>query len=236
MKIAEIISGINMVKVKTYAPFGLLGLVILVEVWFLAFYLPGKIFGLLELRDQVTRLSQDVGQLATANEQLGAVDNTQLAAELTVAEVALPDEKKVAGLISGLGSLASSSGVLVKSIAFSPGRVSTSSADLTGGGSEIEVGDKVRAIPVTMTVTSSLEQFLDYLERLEAASQLLGVTEINYSLSGPTGGDLGLLVYYLPARTGKPSWQHIPSISSEDLAVLSKVSPLDIFNLPAGPR
>lgn len=229
----------NLVKIKTYAPFALLGIILLVEVLSLAFYFPKKIFELWDLKGRITLLSSDVKLLAQAQQELAAVDATQLSSYLKLAEVALPDEKKVAGLITGLTDVASSSGVAVKTVSFSPGRisVSTASAGVVGGGTgEVEIGDKVRAIPVTMTVASSLTQFLDYLKKLQAASQLLGVTGITYSLSGQSGGDLNLIVYYLPGRLGKPGWQYIPVISAEDLKVLSDLSPLDIFNLPSGSR
>lgn len=236
---ADTWSSINLVKIKIYAPFVLLGIILLVEVLSLAFHFPKKAFELWDLKNRLTVLSDEVKSLSSAQQQLGAVEASLLSSYLKLAEVALPDEKKVAGLISGLVSVASSSGVTVKAVSFSPGRISVStvSAGVAGeGAGEVEIGDKVRAIPVTMTVASSLAQFLDYLERLQAASQLLGVTGINYSLSEQSSGDLNLIVYYLPERLGKPGWQYIPSISAEDLKMLTNLSPRDIFNLPSGLR
>lgn len=228
---------INTVKIKTYAPFVLLAVVILAEVLSLAFYFPGKIFELLDLRDKVVLLSADVKQLSSANEQLAAVDNAQLDSALAIAETALPDEKKVAGLISGLGKVASSSAVVVKTISFSPGQISTGAGQVSVGADDKTIGDGVRAIPVSMSVSSSLVNSLDYLRKLQAASQLLGVTGLNYSLLGPTsGGEMGLVVYYLPRRFGRPTWQYIPAIEATDLEVLSKLSPADIFNLPGVTR
>lgn len=237
----NIITGLptfNMVKIKTYAPFILLLLLLLTDISLMALVFPGKIFGLLDMKDRIDVLSTETKQLQIADEQLVAVDESQLSSTLRIAGIALPDEKKVAGLISGLGGVASDSGVLVKSIGFSPGRVSTMSAGVqTIGAGEVEVGDKVRAIPATMTVSSSLSQFLDYLKKLQLASQLLGVTGINYSLTGSSpGGDVSLLVYYLPGRLGKPSWLYVPAIATEDLQVLSNLSPSDIFNLPLRSR
>lgn len=226
---------VNFSDVRSYLPIIFLGLTILVEALLLAFYFPGQIFNILDKRDQLGRLATDVKSLATANNQLVAVDSNQLTLELAIAEVALPDEKRVAGVITGLSTVASASGVTTKAISFSPGNVGTVSA--VPAANEIEIGDKVKAIPVTMTISASLSQFLDYLKKLSVASQLLGVTAINFSLSAnPPGGDVGLLVYYLPARLGKPGWQYIPTISADDLKVLSTLSPSDIFNLPGVPR
>lgn len=237
MALPKIAISVNPVKIKAYAPFALLAALILAEVLFLAFYLPGKVFELLDLRDKTTSLSSDVKQLMAANSQLAAVDENQLNSALNIAEVALPDEKKVAGLIAGLGKVASSSAVAVKSISFSPGQISTASGQVSVGASDLAIGDGVRAIPVNMSVASSLTNFLDYLNKLQSASQLLGVTGINYSLPSQTsGGEMSLLVYYLPARTGRPTWQYIPPIEATDLEVLSKLSPADIFILPGATR
>ncbi len=217
----------NLVKAKAYFPFVFYTLIILVDVIILALLFPGKVFKLIETKDQIEIFSTEERQLTEANELLAAVDINQLSSALVIANVALPDEKKVAGLISGLGTVASASGVVVRTISYSPGVVSTSSAQ----------SQNLDAIPVTMTLNSSLIQFLDYLKKLQSASQLLGVTGITYTLTGSSpGGEVNILVYYLPARAGKPSWLGVPRIDAEDLKILSKISPQDIFNLPLKSR
>lgn len=238
MKFGLLYTNINMVKVKTYLPFVVFVVVLLTNILILVFVLPNKIFQIIDIKNQVDIISVEAKQLGLANEKLAAVDIGQLSTAAEIAGVGLPDEKKVAGLITGLGTVASSSGVVVKSISFSPGRVSTASAETNVVSSgEVEIGASVRAIAVTMTVNSSLGQFLDYLKKLQVASQLLGVTGMSYLLSGTTpGGEVNLLVYYLPARIGKPSWLSVPTIDPSDLEVLAKLSRSDIFTLPSGSR
>lgn len=224
---------INMVRVKQYGVFLVVGVVILVELLAAVLYLPRQVFSLIDLKDEVTVLSQRQVELAAAEEALGEVDDGQVNNLLLRAEKALPDEKRVAGVVSGISALASSAGVITKSIEFSPGIVSTSSGSILVSTSEKDEGEKVKSVPVSMSVTSTLPQFLDFLKQILKSGQLLGVTSINYSLTGgQPGGDMSLVVYFLPARIGKPDWNFIPSITEEDLAVLDELSNQNVFNLP----
>lgn len=224
-------------KVKVFAPLVFLGLALFSEVLVVSFYFPKKIFALLDLKQKVTELSKDVGELKVAEEALGKTDKDSLSGILSMAEAALPSEKQVAGVVSGINTLASSSGVVTKGIEFSPGRVSTGSGELGSG--EVggtAVGDGVIAVPVSVSVFSSLDQLLDFMNKLQSSRQLLGITSANYTSVNVPEGSLGLVVYFLPGRSGKPGWRYVPIISPEDLAVVEGLSGKDIFNLGPGQR
>ncbi len=234
-------SNIDLVKVKAYFPFIVLAAVLFGEILVLAFYFPNKIFSLLEIRVKIDQLSGEVKQLENAEQSLSQVNDQDLNSTLAKATVALPDEKRVTGVITGLVNLASASGVIVKSIEFSPGRISTKVGSPSGtpvvSSREIEIGDRVLAVPANMSVNSSLVQILSYLSKLQTSGPLLGVTALNYSLSGSApGGTISLLVYYLPNREGKPGWEFIPTISPDEIATLGKLPSSDIFRLPSVPH
>lgn len=233
MNMGNIISGINWVKVRTYAPMVILAAVILAEIVAAMVFLPRQVFRLLELYDRTKELTASVSQLTDAEKALAAVDDNQLNSLFNRADIALPDEKRVAGVITGLSGLATASGVTVKSIAFSPGRVSTGSGLVSVRGADDLVGDRVRAVKVGLSVTSSLENVLSFISRLQKSVQLLGVTGVSFSLSGTApGGEMDLLVYYLPTRETEPSLSFVPGISREEVAVIEGLSGPSIFNFP----
>lgn len=222
----------------------LVGGVIAVEVVFGYFFLWPKITEIGNLRKQVAEKQGEVDRLKKSWNYLSTVDQNKLRSDLEIATAALPDDKKVSGVVSGVSKVASASGVALLSLNFSPGRVSTQAAvesEKVLISPEVSNRLNVKSLDANITITGSLSQAKIFLQKLASASQILGVESVDYilgaagnNLSASDIGSLSVKIYYQPngSQNINVNYENLAPLTPEEEAVLAKLSPLDIFSPP----
>jgi hypothetical protein len=233
---------IDPVKLKSLSFYIIIAGVLLAEV----------VAGLVIIPDKLTRISADwqeadqvaaeSGRLTNLLTTIATVDQASLEADLAKVTAALPDEKKTTGLVSGLSILAPDYGVLVRSLEFSPGLVSTESAKYVPRKlqvtSEIVTGNGVKAIPAALSVATNFHSLISFLTRLTTVSQIITVTSVE--LSAPAGKEnlavLSLMVYYQPRKEGSISWRQVDALNPAERAIVDSLEDKDLFTLQSGSR
>lgn len=212
---------------KQYVFYLGLGVVVLAEVFFAAVILPCWINSIGDDRSNLEKTTSEVTELIQTLDYLTQIDKPTLAALLLKANAALPDEKKTSGLVSGLSKLASSSGVLIKTLEFSPGLISTSSAV------PVVSPAGIKTIPAIMTVQADLNSLIVFLQKLDKASQLLGVSDLKYTANSSDGNkaNLGLHIYYQPPSKSAVLWKQSSPLTIQEQKSLDDLSSQDIFIL-----
>lgn len=208
-------------------------LIVMTEIaalYFLALPLPGKIS---DSWNRLTKDRQETEALNTLVSTLASTDVTSLEETRQKVNAALPDEKKTAGIIFGLTRLASSSGVIVNSLEFAPGLVSTSSGSLpreTVPKKTAEFG--VKSIPASLTLTAEIGPLARFLDDLAKVNQVIGVEQVSLSrTSGRTIADVSLILYYQPPKTGTITWKQIQPVTAAEQEILESLTGVDIFRI-----
>ncbi len=210
-------------------------LVLLIEVWFLVTSVPRQVEEILTLQKSQEEISKDVEMLDRAVRILVGVDQGKLARELQSVNAVLPSQKKTSGLVVGISKIASDSGVILKELEFSPGRISTDSAQTLD---EALPGSLVRRVGAGVTINTDLSGLTAFLSKVQAASQLIGVDTVTFT--GSTGlqqtGQIALQVYFEPVSSGLIVWSQVRPVSASEEKVLQTLSATDVFILPGEGR
>lgn len=188
---------------------GAAALIIISEAIFLIWFMPGR---LEEVKANSSVISELEVSARSLEEAITVLDNTnteKLSSDLALAEIALPSEKRVTGLVSGLTNLASSSGTAVKKIEIAFGKVSTESGKVVPGAlvqeiKDVPLGSDVVGVPLTFEVEAEALPVLDLVGKIQEAMPLLGIKEVEYSVSGDkNSAGLSVLIYSQPGETFK---------------------------------
>lgn len=210
--------------------------VILVEAILLVTFLPTLYASLRGKMATADARGKEVSSFAEALSMLGSLESSQVDGYLAKVLLALPDEKKTSGVISGMTALASSSGVVVTDLEFSPGVVATNSAGTKDDSPQEKVIDEalnVRAIPASLTIVATVDSLIDFLKKLATASQLIGVSAVSYSADRPgqIKATIAILIYYQPRDINKFSWRNLKAIPKEDVGFIQTLPDEDLFVL-----
>lgn len=218
--------------VRRFGLYLMLSAVILTEVGVVVGFAPRQWQEIGSLFERKAGLSFAVGKLTSALSVLRALDQKELAKELAQVDATLPDGKKTSGLVFGIGSIASASGVVLSSLEFSPGKLSTGSAQVTD---EAVAGTKVRQVQAEVTIGGGdLSTLTTFLAKIYAASQLIGVDRVSFSASSgrqPTAS-IRLQVYFEPRSSEPVDWGKVRPLLLSEGAVLGSLSSQDVFTLP----
>lgn len=210
-------------------------IIVLVEGLLLVSVLPNLYKELREKMTLADSRSAEVASYGSALKMLSQLESSQVDGYLGKVLLALPDEKKTSGIISGMTALASTSGVVVTDLEFSPGAVASDSGQLEGVSVE-KVVDKdlnIRAVPASLTISASIDSLIVFLEKLANASQLIGVSAVSYTSSTPgqLKATISVLMYYQPRDISKFSWRGLKEISDEDANYIQNLPDEDLFIL-----
>ena len=142
---------------------------------------------------------------------LESLDQVKVRRDLATVVAALPNEKKVTGMVTGLTNLASASGVSVSSVELIPGKISTKSAGVSQTAikandlADVDVGGGVRGIPLSRVGSGNEPRFLDLVGKIARVSPLLGVRKLDFTVAGGVerSGQLTILVYFMPVDTSR---------------------------------
>lgn len=224
-----------LVKLQGLAFYIVCAAVVVGGVWFLL-TAPYQQWGeIASLQINKQQLSEEVVRLDKAITILAAVDQKQLAQDLASVNAALPGQKKTSGLVAGLSAVASASGVAVRELTFSPGRIATESSEVSD---QPLAGSKVRVVTASLSVGSDLPRLGSFLSKLQSASQLLGISSVGFT--GATAREplstVSLSVYYQPPNSGVIDWGNVRPVSDKERQILASLSSQDVFILPEEQR
>lgn len=212
--------------VKKYKLYILIFVVILVEALFVILFLPSTVNKIGENIAKKDVINLEIIELNTILDSLANLDKENLNSNLSKASAALPDQKKTAGLVTGLTNLALTSGATVKNLEFAPGLISTKAASM-------KMGPGPKAVDASMTVIADLNSLVDFLSKINKASQLLGVSDLQFTneISSGSQAKIGLYIYYLPLDETKITTKQITPPTETENKVLEGLSSKDIFIL-----
>lgn len=231
-------------KKFTFGFYIVAALIIGVELIFAVLFFPSFWQRILAASETAATAAVDLKEKQTALAILSQTDEEKLQVGLGKALAALPEEKKISGLVTGLTTLASQSGIVVKGLEFAPGVISTRSAqldrqkaaepELGPGLEEIVIGSGVKAIPVDVSLAGSLEQLADFLKNLTQTSQILGVTAVDYRQSSKAAPEttLSVLIYYQLPKENKINWNQVKPLSGLAIKIVEALPDRDFFLVP----
>lgn len=220
-------------------------LLVILEIAFLILFLPGKVTNISSWRTNIASLTQTVRLLDSTNQTLSQMDKNTLEAKLNQVNSALPTEKKVSGLVTGLSSLGSESGVIVQTIEFSPGVISSRSGQpaktsiTNPDTTTLPTGDKlaagVKAIPLSLSVKGDIQSLISFLNSVHNANQIISLDSLDYRLanSGTNVAVISGRVFYQPqSNPGQIDLTHFQGLTEADEKEISRLPALDLFTLP----
>ncbi len=223
---------IDLKILKYFSFYIIVGGIFLLEIIVLSLMFPPQITKLVTNWQNLSDNSHEVTVLKKAGDALATQNKSLVGPYLIRSRLALPDEKKAAGLISGLTNFAGNYGVAVKTFDFSPGLISTASASTgflqTNTGGEVIFPVGVKAIMATLTVTADPSSLKLFFEALQKASQIIGVTLVDYSKNT---ANISVLIYYQPVNGNTIDWQNIKTLTSDDISFLETLPNEDKFIL-----
>ncbi len=211
-------------------------LLIGVEIIGVALFAPQLVRELLAQND---RLNQLTAEVAAQQEDLdflsgAAGDSQKIASDYAKVAAALPDEKKVSGVITGITTLANQAGVRVDHLEFSPGTISTVAGQLAPVTETLSITHLplgVEATPATLAVSGTRSQLTTFLSSLPKTSQLIGVEAVNLTPQNDTlwNGEITLRIYYQPAVAKEIVWGQLAPLTADQEAKISELGAEDIF-------
>lgn len=222
-------------KLQSLAFYIVGGAIVLGGVWFLL-TAPYQQWGeIVSLQINKDELSGEVTRLDKAIAILAAVDQKQLASDLASVNAALPGQKKTSGLVAGLSAVASASGVALRELSFSPGKIATESSEVVD---QPLAGSKVRVVTAALTLGADLPRLGSFLSKLQLASQLLGVSAVGFTGSSAREplSTVSLSVYYQPPNSSVIDWGSVRPVSDKERQILASLSSKDVFILPEEQR
>lgn len=222
--------------IRVYIFFIILGVFVLAEILVGGFIGNGIVSRILTNASEMPQLTKDTIQLEQTLSVVDSLDSGKIGQELSRATTALPSEKKVSGIVSSLTSLASASGVVVNKLELTPCKISTRSARLKTPAlpAQLEVASDcenvklekgVSGVPLTMQVLTSEAQLVDFVGKLHLVSPLLGVKNLEYTVS-PKGkmSTISLLLFFQPSTADLTKTDKLTPLSNEEENVVSGLS------------
>lgn len=199
---AQIKPNIPIAKVKQFLP---LALLYVIGILVLAIAVIPGISNIEKLRSDAVDEQKTLDILTRKTDILNNLDETAAKAQLTTANNALPSEKSVPGLLSGLETMAKAASASADGFSIMPGRLATDSATASTTKEE-QVGSGVYALAFKATLHGNYAALHDFLAGLYKVNRLIGVESIlfrntpglNPATSTSVSSDLMLRVYYQP--------------------------------------
>lgn len=205
--------------------------ILLFEIGFLLWFVPGNFEETKVNSAKIEELTKENGKLANAVDILESADSSQISEDLFLAESALPNEKRVTGLVSALTNLASSSGVTIDQIDITFGNVSSKSAtkktkEVVNQFSDSKLKHDVVGVPIILEVAAPDSELLDLVGNVQQALPLLDIRDITFKLDeGEKSGKLSVLVFSQPNVVfDKSKLGQISALNAEDLKAISSLS------------
>lgn len=162
---------------------------------------------------------------------LQSFTDEKLASDYKNVENFLPDGKDAPSILRVVDAAASRSGVTGQSFDFTPGKISTGSANLNAAAKR----NSQTEIPVRVAVSGSTAQIMDYLKIVTAIGRVTAVKELNIDLkegSGSAQASFNLSAYYLwPPEESERADNPLPELKAKEKEVLSQIAQREV--LPA---
>ncbi len=214
-------------RVQALGFYLLIALILISEIAVAVFFVPGHFQSILVKRQEIIQETANVKGIEAAITAVSRVDRNLLDRYLKNSTAAIPDEKKTAGIVTGLSSMASSSGVIVRSLELTPGLVSSASAR-----SPVVAGAGLKFVPAALTLTADFPSLSRFLAQLRSTSQILSVRDLQFDAVGERSRvQMGVQIYYLPPREKPVDWTGLASLTPPEVDILEKLPGTDFFIL-----
>lgn len=194
-------------------------------------FLPSLLQTVLSKNEQLEALSAESRSLTRGMTVLDSIDTTVLDTYLQKVTVALPDEKKTSGVITGLDTIGLNSQVTIDRLVFSPGIISTSAAELAQDNNVEKLPLGIKGTTASLVSSGTPESLTRFLSNLRNAKQMLGVQQVSLSEKNDQGmtADIGLIIFYQPPPTGPIKWDELRPLSAEETTLIDGLATTDIF-------
>jgi len=193
-------------------------------------------------REELTVLDDRRAKLAVKAGILGTVTEPGLRSDIAVAEISLPTDKSVSGMIFGLETMAASAGATLTAFSTEVGKISTSEATIASESGEIvkqelDLPNGVKNIEVEAKFLGSYDAIQTFLAQLNSVNRLLGVDKVEIDKEN---GKVILMVFYQPQlETLGDITSPVEDITAADRNYLRQVASFtratpELQNLPTG--
>lgn len=215
--------------------FLLVGGLILAESLFVLISVGRQWQSVSKLQSRKEEIRKEIAKLSSALDVINSLDRSKISSQLAMVKAALPSQKKTSGLVRGVAAIASASGVAIRSLEFSPGKIATDSATTMD---EVVAGSQARSFKVDVVIETDLEKLLVFLTKLQLANQLMGVKSVNYTVSAirQPEASLALDVYFQPLPQPAVVWDQVRSVTAAEEKILGAFNSPDVFIIPEEQR
>jgi hypothetical protein len=213
-------------KVQAVSFYIVIAIAVITEIVLMVIAVPPRLQNIFSNQIKFNSLSLQSRDLESAVQTVTSIDKTRLDGYLQKSTIALPDEKKTAGIVSGLSNVASSAGIIVRDLELTPGLLSSSSARTPSVRG-------LKYVPAALLLSSDLPSLAKFVNSLRNTSQVLGVSELHYVSSGNYNSvEIGVQIFYLPPSEGPVEWKQLEALTSTELDLLDGLSDKDLFTVP----
>lgn len=192
------------------------------------------------VQKQLDSVNERVGKLSQKITTLNSMDESKLRGLLQTANNAVPSDKNVPGLLSGLERAAQAASASIEGFAIAPGKIGTSSAaEATPSASAVIPKEKnlahgVAGIPFKAVLKGGYLALHDFLASLYKSNRLLNVDNVVFSTSKSGSSDvvssLDLYLYYQPEpKTLGSSEVGIEQITLAQENAINSISSYPVF-------
>lgn len=177
-----------------------------------------RLNSVLQLRKEVKEEETRLENIRTKADELASLDKIRLSAEVKLVNRALPFEKDVSAAVIGMERLAADSGLLIDTIALSPGEVSTPSATPEIAG-EVDIKTSFSGpFSQIKQLTGKIRQSLRVFSVKEAVISIKGSDSTNLTASFTIASHFSPL-----AKTAGKIDTPLPKLTDAEKQTLAKI-------------
>lgn len=180
---------------------------------------------------EISRLMSDIKieddrnkKLKAKEKQLAVIDQEEISKNLSDLTAALPNEKEIPALVSGVTRLSQESGLTMEGMQINPGEVSTPSAK------------PKEDVEFILTLKGSPEALKGFLSNLERAKRLISVKDLSASIFGDSSTFTVSLGLKAPFESFAPPPEDVstplPEVTSEQEKVLAEINKFTDYTIP----
>ena len=154
----------------------------------------------LVVRSETAILEEKRAKLSAKAQVLEGVNENGLKGDLAAAEISLPTDKSVSGIIFGLETLAASAGATLTGFSTEVGKISTPAARLATESAVTETEElvlpyEVKNIKVEAQILGDYDSIQNFLTQINKVNRLIGLDSVKFDKDT---GKIVLLVFYQP--------------------------------------
>lgn len=194
-------------------------LAVSVSVILLLLVLRPRLDLILQSRQDVKDKEVQLENIKAKVDELSRLNRTKLTADVKLVNRALPFEKDVPGAVLGIERLAADSGLIIDSLALSPGEVSTQSAT-TEAANELEIKTSLRGPFLAIK---------EFTAKIRKSLRVFTIKDATISVSGGDTSNLSanfsLITHFSPlAKAGTKIDVPLPKLTDQEKQILARIT------------